>query len=89
MIVKLTFIYLFSVDLNKVIHTRPPRPPDSVGRECYVYVLDGASVRNIRDLPIDDLAPWNCKIIILLNLNFSFFFKQKCVNRLRVLMQLV
>ncbi|KAI1716632.1 hypothetical protein Ddc_10425 [Ditylenchus destructor] len=49
------------VDTSRVLQSRPTRPPDSKGRETYVYLMDGSSVRNIRDLPIDDLAPWNSR----------------------------
>lgn len=53
--------FIFSVDLSRVLKEKPPRPPDSTGRESYVYLMDASGVKNIRDLPIDDLAPWNSK----------------------------
>ncbi|KAL3090955.1 hypothetical protein niasHS_007330 [Heterodera schachtii] len=49
------------VDLSKVLQLRPNRPPDAKGRESFVYIMDGAVVRSIKDLPIDELTPWNSK----------------------------
>uniref|UniRef100_A0A914HK03 DUF7747 domain-containing protein n=1 Tax=Globodera rostochiensis TaxID=31243 RepID=A0A914HK03_GLORO len=49
------------VVLSKVLQLRPNRPPDAKGRESFVYIMDGAVVRSIKDLPIDELTPWNSK----------------------------
>jgi hypothetical protein len=36
-------------------------PPDPQGRESYVYIMNGAAIRSVKDLTIDDLSPWNCE----------------------------